>query len=168
MDPDLTVSASDLAHLWEVTPARIYQLTQEGVLHRVGRGKYPLFASVWALRRHEFGANENGKGAGESPRLRRERAEAERAEHRAAREREELLPATAHREIVYDLVGRLQSRILKIPSAWSVDVLGIKNRREALVRLRPLVAQLVETLQVVGDEVEEEESPPRRRRARRS
>lgn len=173
MDIDGTVTTGQLATLLELTAARIRQLTQDGVLPKAGRGRYVLADAIVAYVRHlRIGAE-----AGEhSPRMRRERAEADRAELRAARERDELLPVEAHLEILYDVVNRLQSRILKIPTSWSVDVVGIKNRREAVVRLRPLTASLIETLRIVADEVEPAEAngngtdqaPPRRRQRRKA
>jgi hypothetical protein len=156
VDLDRSISADELAELLELTPARIRQLVQEGILERAGHGRYALATNIRAYLRHLRAGNGTGRpGEAESPKLRRDRAEAERAELRVDREREELLPRDQALEMVYDLVGRLQSRILRIPQAWSVDVVAIKNRREAVIRLRPLVATLIETLQLVADEIEE-------------
>jgi hypothetical protein len=152
----ITVSAAQLAKILNRTPARIRQLVDEGVLVRTGRNRYPLLENVGRFIAYlDAGRDPGTTGGAESPRLRRDRAEAERAEMRVDRERDELLPRDQALAIAYDLVGRLQSRVLRIPQAWSVDVIAIRNRREAVIRLRPLVATLIETLQLVADEIED-------------
>jgi phage terminase Nu1 subunit (DNA packaging protein) len=155
VDLDRSISADELAELLELTPARIRQLVQEGILERAGHGRYALAANIRAYLRHLRAGNGTGRpGEAESPKLRRDRAEAERAELRVDREREELIPRAAALDMLNGILGALGSVLLKIPTSWSVDVVNIKGRRDAVVRLRPLVAQLIEKLALVADEID--------------
>ena len=112
------VSITVLAQLFELTAGRIYQLVQDGVLPRAGRGVYDFNACVPSYLRHlrqeivEAGLGADTFGA---QRARLTKAQADTMEMKAAAMREALIPADQIDEAWRELCDAVRSKILAVP-----------------------------------------------------
>jgi phage terminase Nu1 subunit (DNA packaging protein) len=92
--PSGTVSVTTLSKLLNLTPMRIQQLAQEGVIPKTGRGVYPLVPSVQGYVKYlQARVNGGGSVAGlATERTRLARAQSERLEAQNAIMRRDLAP----------------------------------------------------------------------------
>lgn len=119
---DREVITSELAAIVGKTPQWIRQLTRDGVLKQVGRGKYLLAESVQAYCEHISGGKEEDK----KPRLIDYKTEHEKAKaEKAALELEQMkgnLHAAADVEILLsDLILTTKSRLLAVPNRIATE-----------------------------------------------
>lgn len=112
------VSITDLARMFELTAGRVYQLIQDGVLPRAGRGVYDFNACVQSYLRHlrkqisEAGRDADTFGA-QRARLTKERADAMQME--VAAMRDQLIPADQVDAAWQELCDVVRARILAVP-----------------------------------------------------
>ncbi|MHA2852849.1 hypothetical protein ACXZ7E_02595 [Paenibacillus lautus] len=119
---EAVVITSELAAIVGKTPQWIRQLTRDGVLNQVGRGKYHLSESVQAYCEHAAGGREDDK----KPRLIDYKTEHEKTKaEKAALELEEMkgnLHAAADVELLLnDLIQTTKSRLLAVPSRIATE-----------------------------------------------
>lgn len=119
---DREVITSELAAIVGRTPQWIRQLTRDGVLRQISRGKYKLGESVQAYCEHISG----GKEEDAKPRLIDYKTEHEKTKaERAALELEQLkgtLHSAADVELLLaDLILTTKSRILAVPSRIATE-----------------------------------------------
>ncbi|MEK5641942.1 hypothetical protein BK138_08500 [Paenibacillus rhizosphaerae] len=119
---DREVITSELAAIVGKTPQWIRQLTRDGVLKQVNRGKYLLAEAVQAYCEHVSGGKEDDK----KPRFIDEKTEHERIKkEKAAIELEQLkgnLHAAADVELLLsDLILTTKSRLLAVPNRIATE-----------------------------------------------
>lgn len=109
----LTVTASELGDVLDLTDRRIRQLAEEGVFQRESRGRYPLAASVQAY----IAAQEND----ESDELRRERISLMKAQRRRLELDNEF------RESTVDEIAWQEAVIAVLVSYWQTQELVVSS-----------------------------------------
>jgi phage terminase Nu1 subunit (DNA packaging protein) len=121
MAADLTWSADRMAKFIDVTPRRLAQLVQEGVVERAERGRYNPFVVTVAyirwLRDQRTGVtSDSDKLSAEAAadRARRQKAEADTAEILAAEKRGALMLTANHRRWVRELGAQTKARIVGV------------------------------------------------------
>ncbi|WP_244908254.1 hypothetical protein [Paenibacillus campinasensis] len=122
---DKEVITSELAAIVGKTPQWIRQLTRDGVLKQVGRGKYLLAEAVQAYCEHVSGGKEDDK----KPRFIDEKTEHERIKkEKAALELAEM-QGELHRSadveaVMNDMLGAFRQRIRAIPMRLAPELIG--------------------------------------------
>lgn len=119
---DKEILTSELAAIVGKTPQWLRQLTRDGVLHQVGRGKYKLDAAIQAYCEHISG----GKEEEAKPRLidyktEHEKAKAEKASLELEQMKGNLHEAADVERLLSDLILTTKSRLLGVPSRISTD-----------------------------------------------
>ncbi|AQT84163.1 hypothetical protein ERICIV_03439 [Paenibacillus larvae subsp. larvae] len=122
------VLTSELAAIVGKTPQWIRQLTRDGALKQVGRGKYRLGEAIQAYILHAAGGKEDDK----KPRFIDEKTEHERIKkEKAALElavmKGELHRAEDVRAEMADMLTSFRSRILGIPTKLGPQLLNISE-----------------------------------------
>jgi phage terminase Nu1 subunit (DNA packaging protein) len=133
------VNIQVIARLFEVTPGRIYQLVDEGIIPRVARGQYDLIASVQSYLRHlrkQLSDARVGLGDYGNERARLTRARADVAEMDRSVKTGELVPADQLEETWLTLAGNVRTRILAVPDKIAPRIVTVKNPVEAAKLIR--------------------------------
>lgn len=144
-----TVNADVLARLLGITSNRVQTLAREGTIPKAARGRYRLDDAIPAyvayVRENPGGRRSKDSDlADEKKRL--TRAQADRAETIAARERGELLPAKEVEAAWSTLLTDLRAALLAMPGRIAAD-LGLD--REAAAALD---AETRAVLEVIADD----------------
>ncbi|MEM9910284.1 MAG: terminase small subunit, Nu1 [Pseudomonadota bacterium] len=142
--PD-TVGTADLAALLDISTNRVNRLARDGSIPKLGRGQFSLIGSVQAYVKY---ARDNPTGrqikdadlAAEKQRL--TKAQADRAETIAARERGELVKATEVETEWAAIVTDLRAALLAVPERIAID-LGLD--RETATALDEHIRQALTT-----------------------
>lgn len=149
-DPETPVSAGFVAGVLGITVRRVQQLAKEGLFEKVGRGRYPLGATVRAYQRVLEGKVERLGGLDlTAERARRERAQAEKTEFDLAVAKQRYV----HVDVFETLLERfasiaasrfdaIRSRLkVKYPDLTTAYIDGIEKEiseaRNAVAELRP-------------------------------
>lgn len=144
--PDRVIITSELAAIVGKTPQWVRQLTRDGVLRQVERGKYLLSEAVQAYIEHASG----GKEENDKPRLIDERTAHERIKREKAELELEQMKGHLHaaadvERLLADLILTTKSRLLGVPSRIateceqeSSDVVETVVRREIETALSAL------------------------------
>jgi len=111
-------SAEVLAKLLDITERRVRQLSAEGIIPKVARGRYEMVGAVRGYIRYlrelslkgEVGPADYGTG-----RARLVKAKADLAEMEASQMRGELLPAPDVKRAWTDIVALMRARLLVLP-----------------------------------------------------
>jgi len=111
-------SADVLAKLLDITERRVRQLSAEGIIPKVARGRYEMVGAVRGYIRYlrelslkgEVGPADYGTG-----RARLVKAKADLAEMEASQMRGELLPAPDVKRAWTDIVALMRARLLVLP-----------------------------------------------------
>lgn len=141
--PDTIVSDAELAALVNVSPRRIRQLAESGVLERVDRNQYALGTSIQALL-------EEAAGSGSAlvrERTRKLKADADRVELALARERGEVAPVEVFARAQAHVCAVIQIAMRSIPQRAVVQLLGETN--EASFKQK-LLAEIDQALTQAG------------------
>lgn len=93
---------------------------------------------------------------GRGPAYRKKEADAYLAELRAAEEEGSLIPLEVHEELLAIYLDRIRSILLNIPGSWAPELVDLESRAKVNKRLRPLLEELLEDLQAIGDDLEDE------------
>ncbi|PQP89666.1 hypothetical protein [Paenibacillus sp. AR247] len=122
---DREVITSELAAIVGKTPQWIRQLTRDGVLKQVDRGKYLLGKAVQAYCEHVSGGREDDKKPRfidektEHERIKKEKAALELAEMQGELHRSEDVEA-----VMNDMLGAFRQRIRTIPMRLAPELIG--------------------------------------------
>lgn len=115
-------TTSQLSKILNITGSRISQLTQEGILKKSERGKYPLCDAVNAYvtylhnsPKNQWGSKSEGETDFERERLRRTKEEADKLELLNARTRGELVPVDLVKKMGQKVMSAVRNRILNMP-----------------------------------------------------
>ncbi|MFU1797365.1 hypothetical protein ACM1RC_26100 [Paenibacillus azoreducens] len=125
---DKEVSTSEFAAIVGKTPQWIRQLTRDGTLQQVGRGKYMLGEAVQAYCEHVSGGKEEDNRPRyidektEHERIKKEKAALELAEMQGELHRSEDVEA-----IMNDMLGAFRQRIRAIPMRLAPELVGLKE-----------------------------------------
>ncbi len=114
-----TYPIATIAKLLDISPRRIRQLVDEGVIPREERGRYALVPAVRGyiqfLRERAVNADVGSDELGRH-RARKLKAEAEQAEMKSAEMRSELLPRDEVHVAVTTVLALVRGKILALPS----------------------------------------------------
>ncbi|MRN51977.1 hypothetical protein [Paenibacillus monticola] len=122
---EMVLNANQMAELLGLSPRRIQQLAEEGIIVRSGRGKYMAAGSVQNYIRFQA---ESGGGPSEVDYF-DERALHERAKRRKAEIELAVMNGELHRAgdvalVMNDMVVTFRARILAIPTKLAPQMLG--------------------------------------------
>lgn len=125
-----TCSVGEIAELLNLTPRRVQQLVQEGVIPKAARGRYDLAASVGAYVAHLQGQLGDGKAPHNlsAQRARLAAAQADKAEMELAARRGELVDVGRAVELLTKVVSAVRARVLALPAD---AVPRLKGKRRA-------------------------------------
>lgn len=147
----ITVAASVLADLLGVTDRRIRQLAEEGVLHRVTKGRYSLPISIKnylkMLRMEDTLKND---GEPDELDLEKERAIHERIKRHQSEIKLAAMKGTVHRaedveQVMTDMLTAFRTRLLNVPSKLAPTLVG----RESAGEIREIITN--EIVEVLGE-----------------
>lgn len=130
--PDTLVTDAELAALANVSPRRIRQLAESGVLERVDRNQYALGASIQALL-------EEAAGSGSAlvrERTRKLSAEATRAELQLAKERGEVALIDEFARVQSAKYAIIRQNIMQVPQRAVLQLLGCTQETEFKAKLK--------------------------------
>lgn len=130
--PDTLVTDAELAALVNVSPRRIRQLAESGVLERVERNQYALGASIQALL-------EEAAGSGSAlvrERTRKLSAEATRAELQLAKERGEVALIDEFVRLQSARYAIIRQNIMQVPQRAVLQLLGCTQETEFKAKLK--------------------------------
>lgn len=130
--PDTLVTDAELAALANVSPRRIRQLAESGVLERVDRNQYALGASIQALL-------EEAAGSGSAlvrERTRKLSAEATRAELQLAKERGEVALIDEFARVQSAKYAIIRQNIMQVPQRAVLQLLGCTHETEFKAKLK--------------------------------
>lgn len=119
------IGTSELAAIVGKTPQWIRQLTRDGILKQVGRGKYILSDAVKAYCEYIAGGKEDDKRPRfidektEHERIKKEKAALELAEMQGELHRSEDVEA-----VMNDMLGAFRQRIRAIPMRLAPELIG--------------------------------------------
>lgn len=129
----IVVTTKALADMFGVVPKRIMQLTDEGILEKVGRGSYDLTKSVLAYVTHlktRTGAANDSKTL-ETEKLTEEtmlkRAKREKAELELQLTKGELVKTQDVKQLYGGMVQVFRSKMLMLPVKTAPKVVGLKE-----------------------------------------
>lgn len=138
-----SVEVGTLAKLFNLTAVRIHQLTADGVVIRVARGKYDLWQSIrnyikflQERKVNQWSASgEDEPGDYQSHRARLTKAKADIAEIEADLKKGTTHDAAAVAAVWADMIGNARAKLLGLPTklAGALDGLTI-TEREALIK----------------------------------
>lgn len=154
----LAVSAKELGDYLEgITARRVQQLAAEGVLPKVGRGKYPLKACVLAYLQHVHGqhakelAEVRQKQAPDSPAKQRlESAQARMAEIKVARLQGELMTVQQFERCLGDAYSRVRAQMMNLGPRLAPDVID-RPLEEAVEVIDDMMRDILEALHRADD-----------------
>lgn len=157
------VNQTELGRILPLTTRQIRNLEAEGLPHRAeGNQKlYPLpDAVVWW---HERELSRALKSAEISEldvlKARKLEAEAEAKEIEVEERRGLLMPTAQHVQIVAVVFDRIRTKLQAFNASAPPLLVGFDTEREVQVALTPLVDEVLEELQTVGDDPPEWEAP---------
>lgn len=115
------LSAAEMATMLGTTPRKLRDLAERGLVVKAGRGRYEVLASVRSYVAHLREVASGRGGEAEVTDLSRERArlaklQADEREMRNAALRGELLPAVEVERTWTDVMRRVRSGVLAVPS----------------------------------------------------
>ncbi|MGN7760470.1 hypothetical protein [Paenibacillus sp. 22594] len=146
---EMVVTAIQMADLLGLTPRRIQQLAEEGIIVRSGRGKYMAAGSVQNYIRFQAETGDGGSGVDYFD----ERAMHERAKRKKAELELAVMEGDLHRSgdvelVMNDMVAAFRSRILAMPSKLAPQLLG---KDELPVILSMLTREVHDALMELSD-----------------
>lgn len=130
--PDTLVTDAELAALANVSPRRIRQLAESGVLERVDRNQYELGASIQALL-------EEAAGSGSAlvrERTRKLSAEATRAELELVKARGEVALLSEFERAQAAKYAVIRQNVMQVPQRAVLQLLGETNETTFKQKLR--------------------------------
>lgn len=141
LKPDTLVTDAELAALVNVSPRRIRQLAESGVLGRMERNQYALGASIQALL-------EEAAGSGSAlvrERTRKLTAEATRAELELAKARGEVAPIREFERVQTAMFAAIRANVMNVPQRVVVQLLGETDETTFKKKLRAELTLALET-----------------------
>lgn len=165
MSESSAVPVKVVAEWLNLTPRRIQQLSQQGVVKKSGRGRYDLKASVQGYTRF---LSDQVDRTGSSEELARERlltarAERQKKEVALARVLETVISVEDHERMLTDAFELVRARLRHLPGKVAPRMVGLEEARDAqavLVReVDEALNGLVQAGQDIGDEPLPQDTP---------
>jgi phage terminase Nu1 subunit (DNA packaging protein) len=132
---EIFFSAKDLAAALDLTERRVQQLAEEGIVVKVGRGKYKAIESI---RNFIKNLQDQEQGNGDvnyfEERARHEKAKREKAELIVSVMRGELHRAEDVKDVMNDMIAAFKSRMMALPTKLA-PILAGKSDIPAIQRL---------------------------------
>ena len=151
------VSAAVLGKvLDDLTPRRVQQLAQEGVIPKADRGKYPLVPCVQGYIRYLKDRAEGRRVVSEldQARLEKEQLEVRRRQLELAQTEGGLISIDDHRSVVEKISGAFRAAVLAIPGAWGARIVGLETPAQATEVMRECSEQILRDMVRFADELE--------------
>lgn len=150
MATDNTQSADTMAKLLDISPRRLHQLVDMGVMPKEGRGKYPLVKCVHAyihyLRDISLKSDTNSPDGTMSHKERLTKAQADKAEVEASVVSGSTVPIEAVTKTWVNVVTTMKSRLLSIPSKTAPLVNAALTVQEAEAIIKKQIFDALEEL----------------------
>lgn len=127
---DREVITSELAAIVGKTPQWIRQLTRDGILQQVGRGKYSLGEAVQAYIKHVEGESSDGKISYRDERAEHEKVKKEMAMLELEEMRKNLHTTADVQEAWGELLVSFRTRILGLPPKLSIELAYMTDAKE--------------------------------------
>lgn len=127
------VNSITLGNVWGITDRRVRQLREEGVISEVARGKYELFECTRKYcdyLRQAMNANAGSKETKlnlDTEKALHEKAKREKAELQLQVMRGEVHLGSDVEHVMTDMISRVRSKLLALPSKVAPFVLGYDN-----------------------------------------
>ncbi len=154
-----TYPVATIAKLLDLTPRRIRQLVDEGVIPREERGRYALVPAVRGyvqyLRERAVNADVGQDELGQY-RVRKLKAEAELAEMKSAETRGELVRAEDYTSMMVASFSRVRTRLLAVPSTIAPHLLGLDAAKDAQRIVKDAIYEALRELAATGREPKDE------------
>jgi phage terminase Nu1 subunit (DNA packaging protein) len=150
------ISVDVLARLFELSPRRIQQLADDGVIPRVERGRYELVGAVRGYIKHlreKAFAGDLGADAYSTQRARLTKARADMAELEQRQLAKELIPADDIEAAWSAVTLALRARLLSIPTKAVPRLLAAKDAVQISEILRDQISEALDDLANVRVEV---------------
>ena len=139
-----------ISKLLDLTPRRVFQLANEGVIPRAERGRYELVPAVRGyiryLRDRAIGADALPDDAARASRARLVKAQAEAQEMENATNRGEMLPREDVRTAWADMAVSFRARTLSIPKKAAPQVFGVNSLPEIEAILERMIVEALDEL----------------------
>jgi phage terminase Nu1 subunit (DNA packaging protein) len=147
---DNTQSADTMAKLLDISPRRLHQLVDMGVMPKEGRGKYPLVKCVHAyihyLRDISLKSDTNAPDGKISHKERLTKAQADKAEVEASIVSGATVPIEAVTQTWTNAAANMKSRLLSIPSKSAPLVNAALTVQEAEAIIKKQIFEALEEL----------------------
>ncbi len=142
-----TVSTVKLSDLLRITPRRCNQLAEEGILVKVGRGRFKLLESLLG-RIRDLEAQVSGSGTGELREFqtRLTKAKAELAEGEAARAAAELVPLEEVEKTWATIVSRIRQQFSSLAGKAATRCHDEETIQKKTVVIQNLISESLEEL----------------------
>ena len=162
-----TYPVAIIAKLLDLTPRRIRQLVDEGVIQRAEKGRYELVPSVRGyiryLRDRAIGADALPDESARASRARLLKAQAEAQEMENAKNRGYLLSVAVIERAWTEMASAFKSRILSIPGKAAPQVVSCNSISEVKAILERMVFEALDELSrgdySRGEDSDQESSP---------
>jgi len=145
-----TYPVAIIAKLLDLTPRRIRQLVDEGVIQRAEKGRYELVSSVRGyiryLRDRAIGTDALADESARASRARLIKAQAEAQEMENARVRGELLPQELVSRSWAEMASSFRARSLSIPKKAAPQVFGVNSLPAIEATLEQMIVEALDEL----------------------
>lgn len=149
--PSATYPVDTICKLCDLTPRRVQQLTAEGVLVKVERGRYDLIRSVRGYIQY---LKERALKADQVPedewKKRKVRAEAETAEHELAVLRSDYIEKGKIRDRDERVASTIRAKLRAIPSGLAAKLTGKQSLAERHKIIAKAIDEALEELSALG------------------
>lgn len=156
-----TVDAPELADWLGITPRRIQQLVQEGVLERVSRGRYPLKKCVKAYVAYQDDQIMRTGASGELSREKLLTAQLERKRKELEFERLQgtLITVADHEEAMAKAFTVVRTNLRSLPGAVAPRLAGLDDARDVQAVLLPAIDGAMRSIVEAGKALASDELP---------
>lgn len=152
MSDPISISTATIAKLLDLSPRRIQQLVDEGVVPREQRGRFALIPAVRGyihfLRERAVNASADADSIGRH-RSRKLKEEADQLEMKSAQMRGELLPRDEVHVAVTGTLALVRSRMLAIPSKRAPMLAPEMTPAEAQAILKSAIHEVLAELAAI-------------------
>jgi phage terminase Nu1 subunit (DNA packaging protein) len=145
-----TYPVSVISKLLDLSPRRVYQLANEGVIPRAEKGRYELVPAVRGyiryLRDRAIGAGALPEDAARAFRARLIKAQAEAQEMENEKVRGELIPQAVVGRAWADMAMAFRARTLSVPKKAAPQVVGVNSIAEIEGILERMIMEALDEL----------------------
>lgn len=146
-----TINVSQLSRLLDLTPRRVQQLVQQGVIPKAGRDAYPLVAAVQGYLRWLTDAGRLVAGSASAQRV--ANARADEIEARIREKMKGLIPTEDQRMTVATLLEVVKRELADLPGRLPLHIRSAirADISASIARIEKTAAQAIKTVQSQRD-----------------